>query len=136
MPDAAVPVDVRDLARQLAEPRPMRRGSVSVRYMKCHKAGCACATRVEARHGPYYSVSRVVDGRTQSQWLSAEQAAQVRDHVAAGHQFRQRVDAYWHACEIWAEAQVRANAVSAEAAKKRASRRPSTRRSRPKSTRS
>ena len=30
-------------------------GSVSERYVKCNKAGCACADDTDARHGPYYS---------------------------------------------------------------------------------
>lgn len=62
MPDSDVPPRVQDLARQLAQPRPMRRGSVSTRYVKCNKPGCLCAVHTEARHGPYVSVVRVVAG--------------------------------------------------------------------------
>ena len=51
MPDSMIPVGVRTLASQLAEPKPMRRGSVSERFVKCNKAGCPCASRSEARHG-------------------------------------------------------------------------------------
>ena len=40
-----VPVAVRDLAMRLAEPRPMRRGSLSERYMKCGQAGCPLPAR-------------------------------------------------------------------------------------------
>ena len=64
MPNSVVPEEVSAVASQLAEPRPMRRGSVSERYVKCNKAGCACADRDDARHGPYYSITRVVKGRT------------------------------------------------------------------------
>ena len=53
-----VPSAVRDLARVLAEPRPMRRGTLTVRYLKCNKPGCPCAERDDARHGPYSSVVR------------------------------------------------------------------------------
>ena len=60
MPNSVVPEEVSAVASQLAEPRPMRRGSVSERYVKCNKAGCACADRDDARHGPYYSITRVV----------------------------------------------------------------------------
>ena len=62
MPNPVVPEEVSAVASQLAEPRPMRRGSVSERYVKCNKAGCACADHTDARHGPYYSVTRVVKG--------------------------------------------------------------------------
>jgi len=62
----------------------MRRGSVSERYVKCNRQGCLCADDPEARHGPYFSVSRVVKGKTRSRWLDAEQAKIVRTQVEAG----------------------------------------------------
>lgn len=131
MPDSPiVPSAVRQLAAQLSEPKPMRRGSLSERYVKCSKPGCPCAEQPRARHGPYYSLTRAVAGRTQSRFLSAEQAALVRRQVAAGRQFRQQVDAYWEACERWADAQLDAPEVAAqEAAEKGGSARPSRRRS-------
>ena len=124
MPNLVVPEEVSAVASQLAEPRPMRRGSVSERYVKCNKAGCACADHEDARHGPYYSITRVVKGRTKSRWLDTEQARQVREQVAAGQNFRELVDVYWQACEQWADAQLEnPEAASQEAAKKRASKR-------------
>ncbi len=124
MPNPVVPEEVGAVASQLAEPKPMRRGSVSERYVKCNKAGCACADHADARHGPYYSITRVVKGRTKSRWLDSEQARQVREQVAAGRKFRELVDAYWQACERWADAQLEnPEAASQEAAKKKASKR-------------
>jgi hypothetical protein len=84
MPDLEVPSDVVKLAGQLADPKPMRRGSVTERYIRCNKAGCACCDSEDARHGPYYSVSRVVNGQTQSRWLGAEEAQIVRQQVEHG----------------------------------------------------
>ena len=137
MPTVTVPSTVRALATQLAEPRPMRRGSVSERFVKCNRPGCLCTERPDARHGPYYSLSRVVNGKTRSRWLSAEQAAVVRAQVAVGRQLRQQVDAYWDVCEHWADTQVTPpEAASREAVKKGASKKPSTSKSSPKSTRS
>lgn len=138
MPDSPiVPSAVRQLAAQISEPKPMRRGSLSERYVKCSKPGCPCAEQPRARHGPYYSLTRAVAGRTQSRFLSAEQAALVRRQVAAGRQFRQQVDAYWEACERWADAQLDAPEVAAQAAaEKGGSARPSRRRSSRRSKRS
>ena len=138
MPESTVPSDVRDLATHLGEPRPMRRGSVSERYVKCNKPGCPCAERPEARHGPYHSLSRVVKGRTQSRWLDAEQAQQVRRQIEGGQQFRKDVEMYWQACERWADAELDATSAAseAEAAKKGASKRRSKPRSSPRSKRS
>ena len=130
MPNPVVPREVRAVVSQFAEPKPMRRGSVSERYVKCNKAGCACADRTDARHGPYFSVTRVVKGRTKSRWLDAEQARQVREQVATGQKFRELVEAYWQACEQWADAQLEDSAAaSQEAAKKGASKRRSKSRS-------
>ncbi len=122
-----VPPEVQQLVAQIAEPKPMRRGSLSERYVKCSKPGCLCAERPQARHGPYYSLTRAVAGRTQSRFLSAEQAVIVRRQVAAGRQFREQVDAYWAACERWADAQLDAPAAPA-VGEKGGSRRPSGRR--------
>ena len=131
MPDSPlVPSAVRQLAAQLSEPKPMRRGSLSERYVKCSKPGCPCAERSQTRQGPYYSLTRAVAGRTQSRFLPAEQAALVRRQVATGRQFRQQVAAYWEACERWADAQLDAPEVAAQAAaEKGGSARPSRRRS-------
>ena len=73
MANSTVPGDVEALLARLAEPKPMRRGSVSERYVKCNKPGCPCAENPEARHGRYFCVSRVVKGKTQSRWLDTEQ---------------------------------------------------------------
>jgi len=124
MPDTTVPSDVLTLAQQLADAKPMRRGSLTERYVKCSKPSCACCESDDARHGPYYSVSRVVNGRTQSRWLNAEEAEVVQRQVERGQQFRKNVEAYWEACERWADTQLETlEAASAEAAKKGASKR-------------
>jgi len=132
-----VPRAVRDLATRLAEPRPMRRGSLSERSMKCGQAGCRCQHDPQARHGPYLSLTRVEAGKTQSRYVGAAQAAVARAQVEAGKQFRAHVEAYWRACEQWADAQLDApETVAQEAAKKGASPKPSRRRSSPRSKRS
>ena len=104
MPDSTVPSDVVTLAEQLADAQPMRRGSLSERYVKCSKPDCPCCESEDARHGPYYSVSRVVNRKTQSRWLNTEEAKIVRRQVEQGQKFRKKVEAYWEACERWADA--------------------------------
>jgi hypothetical protein len=105
--------------------------------MKCGKLGCACGDSADARHGPYLSLTRAVGGRTQSRLLSVEQGEIVRKQVEAGQHFREQVERYWQACEQWADAQLEVpQAASAEAAKKRASKRGSRPRSLRRSRRS
>jgi len=75
MHDEIVPTIVQDLASALTRPTPMRRGSVSERSMKCGQKQCRCHQDPRARHGPYYSLTRMEGGKTRSRYLSAEQAA-------------------------------------------------------------
>ncbi|HEX2712885.1 MAG TPA: DUF6788 family protein, partial [Candidatus Acidoferrales bacterium] len=76
----------------------------------------------KARHGPYFSLTRGVGGRTRSRFISATQAELVRHQVEAGQHFRRQVEALWEACEQWADAQLEGPAAS-EAAQKKGSRR-------------
>ena len=127
------PVDVLELASQLSQPQPMRRGSLSERYMKCSKPGCACAEDPAARHGPYYSLTRTVAGQTRSRYLSREQAA---EQIEAGQAFRRRIETYWQAGEGWADEVLEGVAAQdSEEGEKKGSRRSSRPRSRPKSRR-
>ena len=113
-----VPSQVRQLATELADAKPMRRGSLSERTIKCSKPGCACAQDPEARHGPYYSLTHAVGGKTHSRFLTPEQADLVRQQIDAGRQFRGRVDALWEASEQWADRQLADLAASSGEAKK------------------
>src|ERR1700674_6066226 len=86
-----VPPQVRQLATEVADVKPRRRGSLSERTIKCSKPGCACAQDPEARHGPYYSLTHAVGGKTHSRYLTAEQADLVRHQIDAGRKFRRHV---------------------------------------------
>lgn len=130
-----VPALVSDALATLSDPQPMRRGSLSERRMKCNKPGCPCAENPDARHGPYFSLTRAVEGRTRSRLLTMDQARLARGQVEAGQRFRRRVDAFWEACEKWADAALDARATSQEVAEKGGSSRPSRQRSSRKSKR-
>ena len=70
----------------------MRRGSVSERTLKCGKAGCPCQEDPKARHGPYYSLTRPLAGKTHSRYLSSEQAELARQQIEQGHKLERRSD--------------------------------------------
>jgi uncharacterized protein DUF6788 len=131
-----VPSQVRQRATGLADAKPMRRGSLSERTVRCSKPGCACAQDPKARHGPYYSLTHAVGGKTHSRFLTAEQAALVRQQIDAGRQFRSRVDALWDASEQWADSQLTDISASSGEAKKGGSRKISGMKSSRKSKRS
>src|SRR5713226_4344339 len=123
-----VPSSVRELAAVLSQPKPMRRGSVSERTMKCGKAGCPCQEDPKARHGPYYSLTRPMAGKTHSRYLSPEQAELAQQQIEQGHTFLEQMEQYREACEQWADAQLEPSpAASKEAAEKGAPNRPSKR---------
>ena len=121
-----IPSNVHDLAARLSVPRPMRRGSLSERFVKCSKPSCRCASHPAARHGPYYSLTSAAVGPLHSRWIPAKQVSRVRQQIEAGAQFRKDLEAYWGACERWANAELQATTASVEeSAKKNVSKRPS-----------
>lgn len=108
----------------------MRRGSLSERYVKCCKPGCPCATDANARHGPYFSLTRAVKGRTQSRLIRPEKAEVVQRQIDAGHEFRDQVEDYFEICEQWANEELEGTSTqTAEAVKKGGSKRASKTRS-------
>lgn len=100
----------------------MRRGSLSERTIRCSKPNCACAQDPKARHGPYYSLTQAVGGKTRSRFLTAQQAEVARQQVDAGREFRGRVDAFWEACQQWADTQLAEVSTSAGESKKNSNR--------------
>lgn len=122
MPNSMVPPEVLKLAQELSDAKPMRRGSLTERYVKCNKTSCPCGDSDDDRHGPYYSVSRVVEGRTKSRWLNGGHVDTVQRQIENGQQFRKNVEAYWQACERWADAELETpEAASRGAAEKKGS---------------
>jgi hypothetical protein len=115
----------------LGPARPMRRGVLTERHVTCSKPGCPCSHDPEARHGPYFSLTRKVGGRTRTRLVSAGEAVVVRRQIDDGRSFRTDVEAYWQACERCADDEL--EGVRAEQAEKGGSRRRSPRRLRPRS---
>lgn len=101
----------------------MRRGSVSQRYMKCGQKDCRCHRDRQARHGPYYCLTRREGEKTHSRYLNAQQAEMARQQVEAGRQFRKKINSYWEVCEQWADAELKeGSGASSEGSKKGVSR--------------
>ena len=119
MSSQSPPAYLLQLAAELAEAKPMRRGSLSERMVKCSKPGCPCGEDPDARHGPYFSLTRAVQGKTQSRYLTPEQAVLARQQIEAGHEFRAGLGKLWEGCEAWADSQLGASqTVSTEEAEK------------------
>lgn len=133
-PDA-LPPELSALVASVAPLLPMRRGSVGERYQMCGKPSCACHRDPTARHGPYHSWTRVIDGKTHSRMLTAAQAELVRQQIASGAEFRLLIEQFWEAAERLADQAIAEPQTAPPAAEKGGSATSSRRRSRPKSPR-
>ena len=68
----------------------MRPGSLSQQYNVCGKAGCRCKDPVHPqRHGPYYQLSWVHQGKSTTQFIRHSWVPQVKAQLATFKKFRQ-----------------------------------------------
>ena len=74
--------------RKLAAIGDFRQGSLTQRYMRCGKANCRCAGDGARGHGPYWSLTREVDGKTQTRTVPVAAVERVREQIAEYHRFR------------------------------------------------
>jgi hypothetical protein len=131
----AVPARIAQLVAAFSQPEPIRRGSLYERRMKCGQATCACQDDPQAAHGPYFTLTQKVEGKTRSRYIPPEQVPLVRQQIESGRLFRERGEAYWEACEGWADEQLEAVLASSRETEKkgfkRTSKTKSARKSRP-----
>lgn len=80
------------LKSQLGAIGDMRPGSLVPRYRKCGKASCHCAKKGAQGHGPSYSLTHAVKGKTVTHVIPAGTAVQrTREQIDEYHRFRQLV---------------------------------------------
>ena len=126
-----------ELKARMAEVADLRPGSLVERYRRCGKGGCHCAGKGAAGHGPSWSLTREVGGKTVTRVIPAGAVAQTREQIAEHRRFRALVREVVETSEQLCDAKLEAGeATSDEAAQKRGSRKPSTRKPRPRSKRS
>lgn len=74
------------LRSQLSAIGDMRPGSLTERYRKCGKPSCHCARKGSAGHGPSYSVTHPVKGKTITRIIPAGPAVELTRHQIAEYQ--------------------------------------------------
>lgn len=79
------------IVRAIASIGPVLPGTLLERSMRCRSAGCHCHSDPPQLHGPYFFWTRKVAGKTVSQVLSAEQAAEYRAWIENEHKLRDLV---------------------------------------------
>jgi hypothetical protein len=117
------------LKARIAEVGDLRPGSLVERYRRCGKAGCHCAGIGEAGHGPSWSLTREVGGKTVTRVIPAGAVTQTREQIAEYRRLRALVRELVETSEQLCDAKLEAGeAASDEATKKGASRKLSRRR--------
>jgi hypothetical protein len=81
------------LKAQLLELGPMRPGSLSPQYNVCGKPGCRCKDPLTPRrHGPYFQLNYVYQGKKKSQFIRRDKLKVVRAELATYKKFRKLTD--------------------------------------------
>lgn len=86
---------IQSLKAQLLALGPMRPGSLSPQYNVCGKPGCRCKDpQNPRRHGPYYQLNYVYQGKKKSQFIRRQNLKAVRAELATYKKFR-KLTAHW-----------------------------------------
>jgi hypothetical protein len=84
---------IQALKAHLLELGPMRPGSLSPQYNVCGKPGCRCKDlQNPRRHGPYFQLNYVYQGKKKSQFIRRENLKAVRAQLATYKKFRKLTD--------------------------------------------
>ena len=126
-----------ELREQLAGIGDLRPGSLVGRYRKCGKPTCHCAGEEGGGHGPSWSLTRAVGGRTVTRIIPPAAVPRTREQIAEYQRLRRLTGELVEVNEGLCEALLAGPRVeSGQAAKKGASRHASMRRPSPRSKRS
>ena len=116
--------------------RKLRLGSLIYRHRRCGKPNCACADPSHEGHGGWV-ISKKVGGRTVMSTVPDEQHIPgVKRQLQEGRKFWKLAEQFAEASDEWSRRQLADEVTdAAAAAKKGASKKPSKRKSSPRSTR-
>ena len=91
LPDSLASLEARrdHLKLQLAALGDLRPGSLVERYRRCGKPNCRCAQPGAPGHGPSYSLTHAVSGKTVTRIIPAKFLEQTRRQLSEHRRFRQ-----------------------------------------------
>jgi hypothetical protein len=112
----------------------MRPGALVGRYRRCGKPTCHCAKAGDPGHGPSWSLTRVVSGKTVTKVIPAAAVERTQRQIAEHRRFRALSRELIELSDQICDGRLK-DAASQEAAKKGGSEKRSTRRSSPRSSR-
>lgn len=113
---------------QLAAIGDMRPGSLVPRFRKCGKPSCHCAKKGDPGHGPSFSLTRPVKGKTVTRVIPAGPAVErTRLQLEEFRRFRQLVQQLIDVSEQICDLQIQSAGASEDGVKKNRARRPAGR---------
>lgn len=108
----------------------LRPGSLVGRYRRCGKPGCHCAQPGAVGHGPSWSLTRAVQGKTVTHVIPGGPAvARTQAQLVEYRRFRQLTREFIEVSARLCDARLQADAAAPADGEKRGSPRPSRRRS-------
>jgi hypothetical protein len=124
-PDLDALLEKRDqLKVRISQIGPMRPGSLVARFRKCGKPTCHCAKKGATGHGPCYSLTHAVSGKTRTRVIPEGPAVDLtRQQVAEYQRFRELVQDLVAVSEQICDCQLRTPAEQKEDVKKNFARR-------------
>ena len=96
------------LRSQFAELGDLRPGSLVARYRKRGSTGCHCAQEGDPGHGPSWSLTRAVKGKTRTRVIPAHAAGHTQALVAEYQRFRQLSKEFVEVSDALSEARLTA----------------------------
>lgn len=98
----------RNIHDQLAALGDLRPGSLTPRYRKCGKPTCHCAREGDPGHGPSWSLTWTVEGKTRTRIIPAEAVedtqAQIAEYRRARSLTRELFEVSTRMCDVQLEA--------------------------------
>ena len=96
-----------------------RPGSLVERYRRCGKPYCHCAKPGAKGHGPSYSLTRSVKGKTVTKIIPKEEVEMTRRQIQEYHRFREVVGELVETNEKICDAKLEAGKQASREAKKK-----------------
>lgn len=111
------------LRHQLTQTQDMRQGTLSERFRRCGKPNCHCAQEGARGHGPSFSLTRSIEGKTLTRIIPATQVPLAREQLVEFQKFRELSRQLLEVSEKLCEARLNGDAVASSSSKKKSSKR-------------
>ncbi len=69
-----------------------RPGTLTSRYRKCGKSNCHCAQEDSKGHGPSWTITRKIKGKTTAKYIRDEMLGETQKQIEYYHQFHDTIN--------------------------------------------